>query len=580
MFRFHSQGSTSARRTAPRRWIVSVLGSVSVHLAILIAVTFNRSHALDFSIELNTDLDFGQAVPVEPIMPGATPTAAPVPPATQPPSQAASEAPDDSAWAAPRPDAGPPPVDAAPPPDAAPKPKPKHRKPKPDAALAPDTAPPPVDAGVPPSAPVSTPPDAGPPPSAPPSLVAAAASSASSLADAGAPRSPEAGATAAASSPPGLAAQAPSGAVALPAGAQIALRMDLALIRQSPLAEDVRGLLAAIPDWQRLLLGSGVDPVTALDRVLIATPTIRQDRMVLAGALAQPDTSIVRQAVRSLAEARGENAAWSEFQGHPLAQWVNADDVVRHIVLLSDRHFIIGRIDDLPPVMALAQARAAEAQAAPGFAPASTPAPPSGSPSGPDTPSGAPSAPAVASQAMLSGPDSLLWMAPSTVLSAEVEGARRLVRGATPLVPERLRLALVALDGARVAVELAVDYPTAAEASDALEALERERRAALGDPLTLVAMQMMGLGPTVSGAAIEIREEKQVFARSEVTYAQLRGLMTYIRTWLDARPPVPTHPAPAPRSSTTPSPRRPPPSVPHRPAAWGPPQTPGPRSTP
>jgi hypothetical protein len=70
---------------------------------------------------------------------------------------------------------------------------------------------------------------------------------------------------------------------ALPPGAQIAVRVDMQRIRASPIAEDVRGLLAAIPDWKALLDGSGIDPVDDIDRLLLATPNLQRSRVVIAG---------------------------------------------------------------------------------------------------------------------------------------------------------------------------------------------------------------------------------------------------------------------------------------------------------
>ncbi|MDH3202942.1 MAG: MSCRAMM family adhesin SdrC, partial [Myxococcales bacterium] len=43
----------------------------------------------------------------------------------------------------------------------------------------------------------------------------------------------------------------------IPPGAQLALRIDMKRIRESPLGQDVTRFLSGVPDWQLLLAGSG-----------------------------------------------------------------------------------------------------------------------------------------------------------------------------------------------------------------------------------------------------------------------------------------------------------------------------------
>jgi hypothetical protein len=324
--------------------------------------------------------------------------------------------------------------------------------------------------------------------------------------------------------PAGLAAQAPAGAVSLPAGAQIALRLDLALIRSSPLATEAAALLAAIPDWQRLLGGSDVNPVDVLDRVLIATPSLRQDHMVLAGSLTVPDPAqrVVRRAVDALAKARGVPAQWAKLDEWQVAPWANPDDTPRHIALLSDRHFAIGQITDLPTVLALAKARVDAQQAAPPSAP--------GTRSPTEAPDAGPPAPPP-----VTGPDVLLWMPADTVVAGEVDGARRLVRGHSKLVPERLRLALVTLPDERVGLEAEANYLFRDEAQAAVDALEGLRRRLLGDPVIGTTLRVMGLAATLASTQVEILDDTRLSARFELTYPQVRAIMVYLRTSLEAR---------------------------------------------
>jgi hypothetical protein len=509
---------------------------VLVHLSGYAAWYLARPPALDIDLELEDDLSFGltdMPITVDPLM--NDPAAATMPPSEAPPSAPESAPADEEGWGLPKPDAAlPPPPDAAIPdaaiPDAAPKKKPK--KPEPDAAPAseapktdaapaseapkPDAAPaseaPTPDAG-PPVVASAEPPSDAPKPDAGPPVVGSTAPG-----DAGPPAAPGP------RPPAGLAAQAPSGAVSLPAGAQIALRLDLALIRSSPLASEAAALLAAIPDWQRLLGGSDVNPIDVLDRVLIATPSLRQDHMVLAGALTVPDPKqlVVRRAVDALAKARGVPAPWEKLDEWQVAPWANPDDTPRHIALLSDRHFAIGQITDLPTVLALAKARVDAQQAAAPSAPATlspTQVPDAGPPAPPP----------------VTGPDVLLWMPADTVVSGEVDGARRLVRGHSKLVPERLRLALVTLPEERVGLEAEANYQFRDEAQAAVDALEGLRRRLLGDPVIGTTLRVMGLAATLAATQVEIVDDTRLYARFELTYPQVRAIMVYLRTSLEAR---------------------------------------------
>lgn len=142
----------------------------------------------------------------------------------------------------------------------------------------------------------------------------------------------------------------------LPEGAQLALRIDLDLVRASPLGEDIAGLLHAIPDWQALLGDSGVDPVRDLSRVLIATPNMQRANIVIAGRLSEGAPE-ARAIAERLTEAHGLSAEWQDASGVPHTTWPSPDATLRDIALLGERHFVIARPQDLPRVLAIAAAR-------------------------------------------------------------------------------------------------------------------------------------------------------------------------------------------------------------------------------
>src|SRR2546421_208424 len=75
------------------------------------------------------------------------------------------------------------------------------------------------------------------------------------------------------------------------------------------LAPDVRAVLDAIPDWQLIVGGAGLDPLRDLERLYIASPDLQRSSLVIAGQYSGDD-DLPRRAVASLAAARGVSATW------------------------------------------------------------------------------------------------------------------------------------------------------------------------------------------------------------------------------------------------------------------------------
>ncbi len=206
-------------------------------------------------------------------------------------------------------------------------------------------------------------------------------------------------------SPPTL-----SGPSRIPPGAQLALRVDLRRVRESPLGPDVTAFLQGVPDWQLLLDGSGIDPVADLDRLLVATPNLQRSKLVLAG-LHRRGEGFARKSVKRLARSRGKSVRWQRRFGVPTAAWHNLDQTPRTIALLSSKHFSISRKQDLGRVLAMAKARELRDSKKEGL---------------------------IAAR----GPDALLSMGPDEAISLEVEGVHRFVIGSIRHVPIRVRLAV------------------------------------------------------------------------------------------------------------------------------------------
>lgn len=291
-----------------------------------------------------------------------------------------------------------------------------------------------------------------------------------------------------------------AGALArLPAGAQIAVRVDMARIRESPLAGDVRALVAAIPDWKALLEGSGIDPVEQLDRLLIASPNLQREKIVLAGRYTGGE-QVVLQAVEQLASARGVTATWSERGNVRVAPWANRDATERVVALIGPMHFAIARPEDLPRLLAIAAARKHGARA------------------------------------KESAAEALLAMEEREGLSLEVEGAGQFVRRGRRGVPERLRLAAIELAPQRIELRGVLHYANDGEASDARDYLSSLRDTYARN--TLVAL--LGLADPLEDAELTL-QERELHVKLMLSVEQTRLILGYVRELLTP-PPSPSGP--------------------------------------
>ena len=199
--------------------------------------------------------------------------------------------------------------------------------------------------------------------------------------------------------------------VRLPAGAQIALRLDMERIRKSPLRASVARLLSEIPDWKMMLSGSDIEPVEHLDRLMVASATLQRGSWLVAGKVHGGTEGIVPITAK-MAATRNESATWSSAHGVRTAPW-HDDEKAEHVVAVWDpAHFSITRPDDLPRLMAVAGALAdadAEKQSV--------------------------------------GPtdlaNTLMQMAENEAIKVDVEGARRFAKAPGHVVPKSLRLSVL-----------------------------------------------------------------------------------------------------------------------------------------
>jgi hypothetical protein len=286
---------------------------------------------------------------------------------------------------------------------------------------------------------------------------------------------------------PALASADDAGAARMPPGAQIALRVDMSRIRKSPIAPDVRRLLSAIPDWKALLDGSGIDPLEQLDRLLIATPNLQRERIVLAGRYFGGEP-VVREAVSKLGEARGVATPWRQQGKVQVAPWANLDATPRVIALIGPQHFAIAREEDLPRVLAIATARGKKRKDA-------------------EHPA-----------------DTLLSMEENEGLSVEVEGAANFVRKGRRGVPDHLRLSAIEQPKLRAELRGLFSYADVAAAADALDYLGTLRDRYANNAL----VALLGLSEPLENAEIE-QAERDVRIKVTLTAEQMRLILGYLR---------------------------------------------------
>lgn len=289
--------------------------------------------------------------------------------------------------------------------------------------------------------------------------------------------------------PPAPAVAAESGAVGhfAPEGAQLALRMDLERIQESPLADDVAGLLQDIPDVRALLDGSGVDPVHDLTRLFLASPDLRREHVVMAGRY-RGDESVPRAAVDSLARASGRSAGWRKIKGIRVAPWLNRDETPRVVALIGPALFAITREQDLARVIAVARALRDQ------------------------------------KNSNDSDGEGLVHMAERELMNVTVENARAFVRGARA---ERapLRLELAALRGEHdIEVTLHASYPDADQARAAKDWLGTLRDRYARHPL----VALMGMDGMLRGVKLETRAAA-LEGHATVPITQARLLLHFVR---------------------------------------------------
>lgn len=277
-----------------------------------------------------------------------------------------------------------------------------------------------------------------------------------------------------------------------PAGAHLALRLDMKRIRESALVLEVGPLLEVIPGWKRVLGGSGFEPLDHFQRVFVASPNLERSRIVIA-ARHRRGNRAVRSAADRLARKSGKPVAWSQREGIPTAPWRSRDRTARIVSLTGTDHFLLSRPQDLPRVLSVARALARRGKPAAGTVPGGHTA-------------------------------SLLSLEPGEAMVLNVEGARHYVRGEVKNVPLRIRIALSGAPPDRTHLVANGAYDAPGQAAKACAALEALRPAlALRQEVALA-----GLRSAIEEAVIA-QDRDQVRVEMDLTLHQTRYLLQYLR---------------------------------------------------
>lgn len=284
-----------------------------------------------------------------------------------------------------------------------------------------------------------------------------------------------------------------------PAGATLALNVDLRRVRKTALVLETESLLGIVPEWQALLAGSGIDAMDDLDRVFVASPTLERASVVVA-ADHRLGRERVASAVAQLAREQGSPAPFRTQHGYAVAAWRNRGPTARSIALTRDGQFTITRTSDLERVLQVASSLA-ELRQEQGFA-----------------------------QAELDRHGGLLAMDNNEAVALWVENVAKYTRGQSAGMPRSLRLSLFPVDQFHTDLRVRGDYASASSASEALAIMDELRRSLSAHP----RVTFLGLKSAIDAAQIE-QHGSALGLQVRLTLHQTRYLMRYVTRALRPR---------------------------------------------
>jgi hypothetical protein len=284
-----------------------------------------------------------------------------------------------------------------------------------------------------------------------------------------------------------------------PAGAVIGLHADLDQIRDTSLILETRALLEIIPEWERLLQGSGLDALNDFSRVFVATPNLRRSGVVVSGTL-KGGGEAMRAAAERLAQERGQHAEFQARDGLSVSPWYNHGPTERSVGLLGGDQFVIARPADVGRALAVAAAlgqryaKQPDMEKAPGAA-------------------------------------ALLAMYEGEAAALSVEGVRGFVGGElAEYAPVGLRMSLRHVDEFNADLRVYGYYESAKRAASALPHVEALRTQMVEQP----RVNYLGLRSAVEEATIA-RAADTITISTRLTLHQIRYLMAFVSRALAPR---------------------------------------------
>ena len=133
----------------------------------------------------------------------------------------------------------------------------------------------------------------------------------------------------------------------------VVMRLDMSRVRASAVADDIGSLVRSYPAWQRLLEGSGIDPVRDFERVLVAAETTVTDTATML-IVHNLGNARVREAVLQMAAERGEQPEWRQVDGFDVVDWPAETNTPRVVVLAGPQELIVTSPAELDAIIAVA----------------------------------------------------------------------------------------------------------------------------------------------------------------------------------------------------------------------------------
>lgn len=280
-----------------------------------------------------------------------------------------------------------------------------------------------------------------------------------------------------------------------PPGAVLGLHLDMDRIRNSPLVLEIDALLHILPEWPKLLAGSGLNPLADFSRLFVAAPNLKRSHVVMS-ARARRGSAAMRQAAQRLGAAQHTSVRFVPQNTLSVAPWPNRGPTKRMLALLPQGQFVIARPPDVDRVMAVAAAIAKRHARQPGME-------------------------------RLPGPASLLAMYKDEAAALSLEGTHHFVRDRVPWLSPALRISLTPIDEFYVGLRAIGYYDRAARAAAALRQLRQLREGLVDHP----RIRYLGLRSAVAEADLNATGDT-IDVRLRLTLHQTRYLIAYLRDTL------------------------------------------------